>query len=49
MVEPVPTPDEYDDWELEDAIGLNKAEHVGMKWRLQDLQESCRAKKGKGF
>lgn len=37
--------EDYDESELEGAISLNKAERVGLKSRLHDLQEICRARK----
>lgn len=41
--------DNYGDWSLEEAIRVKNVKHVGVIWRLSDLQESCRATKGEAL
>lgn len=37
--------DVHDDWDLEVAVGVDEVDKGSVKRRLQQLQESCRAKK----
>lgn len=38
---------EYGDWKLEDAVGLDRVERVGLKHKFHKLQKKCCAKKRK--
>lgn len=44
MVEPMPIPQEHYDWELYSAIGLKKAERIGLKRHLRVMQDSYSSK-----
>lgn len=37
---------EDDDWELKGAVGLDTVDRAGLKRKMQELQEECRAMKG---
>lgn len=38
--------DEGDDRDLESAVRMDKVEQTGVKCHIQEVQDSCRAKKG---
>lgn len=40
-------PDDEEDWIIGDLVAVGAGKRVGVKRRLQDLQESCRIKKRK--